>query len=82
MTPASSGKIRRFTLYGDCRKGRRPSYATAAAPEDASRLYEYFCERVRGLGLDVATGVFRANMDVSLVNNGPVTLLLDSRKTF
>ena len=74
--------VSQFTLYGDCRKGRRPSYATAAAPEDASRLYEYFCERVRGLGLDVATGVFRANMDVSLVNNGPVTLLLDSRKTF
>ena len=74
--------VSQFTLYGDCRKGRRPSYATAAAPEDASRLYEYFCERVRGLGLDVATGVFRANMDVSLVNNGPVTLLLDSRKAF
>jgi D-tyrosyl-tRNA(Tyr) deacylase len=74
--------VSQFTLYGDCRKGRRPSYAGAAASEDAQRLYEYFCERVRGFGLTLATGVFRATMDVSLVNDGPVTLLLDSRKTF
>lgn len=74
--------VSQFTLYGDARKGRRPSYVDAAPPEEASRLYEAFVERVRPSGLDVATGVFRAMMDVSLVNEGPVTILLDSRRAF
>lgn len=74
--------VSQFTLYGDARKGRRPSYVDAAPPEEASRLYEAFVERVRPSGLDVATGVFRAMMDVSLVNQGPVTILLDSRRAF
>jgi D-tyrosyl-tRNA(Tyr) deacylase len=74
--------VSQFTLYGDARKGRRPSYADAASPEEASRLYELFVERVRPSGLHVGTGVFRAMMDVSLVNEGPVTILLDSRRVF
>ena len=74
--------VPQFTLYGDCRKGRRPSYVDAAPPEEADRLFRYFAERVRASGLTVAQGVFRAAMDVSLVNRGPVTLLLDSRRSF
>jgi D-tyrosyl-tRNA(Tyr) deacylase len=74
--------VSQFTLYGDCRRGRRPSYVEAAAPEEAQRLYERFCAQLRAAGAPVAQGVFRADMDVSLVNRGPVTLLLDSRKTF
>ena len=74
--------ISQFTLMGDARKGRRPSYGAAASPEDAERLYSSFVERLRPSGLEVATGVFRAMMDVALVNQGPVTLLLDSRKQF
>jgi len=74
--------VSQFTLYGDARKGRRPSYVDAAPPEEAKRLYEHFVARVRPSGLDVATGVFRATMDVALVNEGPVTLLLDSRRQF
>jgi D-tyrosyl-tRNA(Tyr) deacylase len=74
--------VSQFTLLGDARKGRRPSYMDAAPPEEAKRLYEVFAERVRGAGLQVATGVFRADMDVALVNEGPVTLLLDSRRAF
>jgi D-tyrosyl-tRNA(Tyr) deacylase len=74
--------VSQFTLYGDCRRGRRPGYSEAAAPEEASRLYAYFAERVRAAGLSVAEGVFRAMMDVELLNQGPVTLLLDSRKGF
>ncbi len=74
--------VSQFTLLGDARKGRRPSFIEAAAPEEAQRLYELFCARLRGLGAEVATGVFRALMDVALVNHGPVTLLLDSRKLF
>jgi D-tyrosyl-tRNA(Tyr) deacylase len=74
--------VSQFTLFGDARKGRRPSYSEAAPPEEASRLYERFVERLRPSGLEVATGVFRAMMDVALVNHGPVTLLLDSRKLF
>jgi len=74
--------VSQFTRYGDCRRGRRPDYSDAAAPEQAQRLYLYFVERVRQSGLRVAEGVFRAMMDVSLVNQGPVTLLLDSRKGF
>ena len=74
--------VPQFTLLGDCRKGRRPSYVEAAPPEEADRLFRYFVERVRAAGLPVAEGVFRADMDVSLVNRGPVTLLLDSRRVF
>lgn len=74
--------ISQFTLYGDVRKGRRPSYATAAAPNEASRLYEAFNEALRAHGIPVETGVFQATMDVHLVNDGPVTILLDSHKTF
>jgi len=74
--------VSQFTLYGDARRGRRPSYVDAAPPEEANRLYERFVSRVRPSGLEVATGVFRATMDVALVNEGPVTLLLDSRRQF
>jgi D-tyrosyl-tRNA(Tyr) deacylase len=74
--------VSQFTLYGDARKGRRPSFIDAAPPEEANRLYRHFVERARGSGLTVAEGVFRAMMDVSLVNRGPVTILLDSRRQF
>lgn len=74
--------VSQFTLLGDCRKGRRPSYSTAAAPEVAERLYERFVEAVRAAGVEVAIGQFRQHMEVSLTNSGPVTLLLDSRKQF
>ena len=74
--------VSQFTLYGDSRRGRRPGYSDAAPPEEAERLYAHFVTRVRESGLVVAQGVFRAMMDVSLVNQGPVTLLLDSRKAF
>jgi len=74
--------VPQFTLYGDCRKGRRPSYTEAAPPDEANRLFRYFTERVRASGLQVEEGVFRATMDVSLVNHGPVTLLLDSQRLF
>lgn len=74
--------VSQFTLLGDARRGRRPSYVSAARPEDADRLYGRFVEALRESGLEVATGVFRAMMDVALVNRGPVTILLDSRKTF
>jgi D-tyrosyl-tRNA(Tyr) deacylase len=74
--------VSQFTLFGDARKGRRPSYVDAAAPDEANRLYRSFVERARASGVSVAEGVFRAMMDVSLVNQGPVTLLLDSRKLF
>jgi D-aminoacyl-tRNA deacylase len=74
--------VSQFTLYGDVRRGRRPSYSDAAEPEKANALYEYFVERVRSLGMKVGTGVFQATMKVSLVNEGPVTILLDSRKLF
>ncbi len=74
--------VSQFTLLGDSRKGRRPSYSEAAPPEEANRLYERFVEHLRPSGLPLATGVFRAMMDVDLVNHGPVTILLDSRKLF
>jgi D-tyrosyl-tRNA(Tyr) deacylase len=71
--------VSQFTLYGDCRKGRRPSYAAAARPERAVRLYERFNELLRARGLKVETGQFGAMMEVSLTNDGPVTLIVDSR---
>jgi D-tyrosyl-tRNA(Tyr) deacylase len=74
--------VSQFTLLGDARRGRRPSYIEAAPPADANRLYERFVSALRPSGLKVATGVFRAMMDVALVNQGPVTILLDSRKLF
>jgi D-aminoacyl-tRNA deacylase len=74
--------VSQFTLLGDARHGRRPGYTAAAAPETANRLYELFVAKLRSSGLTVETGVFRAMMDVALVNQGPVTILLDSRKLF
>ena len=74
--------VSQFTLLGDCRKGRRPSFGTAAPPELADRLIELLVERARALGVTVVTGRFRATMQVELVNEGPVTLLLDTRLGF
>jgi D-tyrosyl-tRNA(Tyr) deacylase len=74
--------VSQFTLYGDARGGRRPSFISAAPPELAKALYEEFCEALRNLGVNVATGIFQAMMSVELVNEGPVTILLDSEKTF
>ncbi|WP_406700973.1 D-aminoacyl-tRNA deacylase [Singulisphaera sp. Ch08] len=74
--------VSQFTLLGDCRGGRRPSFTEAAEPTEADRLYRYFVDRVAATGLNVATGVFRAMMKVELINDGPVTLLLESRKAF
>jgi D-aminoacyl-tRNA deacylase len=74
--------ISQFTLYGDARGQRRPSFISAAAPEKASDLYEEFNSALRALGVTVATGIFQAMMSVELVNEGPVTILLDSDKTF
>lgn len=73
--------VSEFTLYGDCRKGRRPSYADAASPEAAWPLYNSFVESLKSFGANVETGEFRAMMDVELVNDGPVTLLLDSDRS-
>ena len=70
--------VSQLTLWGDCRKGRRPSFTSAAPPELAEPLYELFVEQVAGQGIRVATGQFAAQMDVALVNDGPVTLLLES----
>lgn len=74
--------VSQFTLYGDCRKGRRPSYAEAALPADAEPLYRELVTRLRASGRVVHEGIFRAMMRVQLVNDGPVTLLLDSRRSF
>jgi len=71
--------VSQFTLYGDCRKGKRPNFMAAARPEHAEALYEQFNARLRARGLTVETGKFGAMMDVALVNDGPVTLILDSR---
>ncbi len=70
--------VSQFTLYGDCRKGRRPNFMAAARPEQAERLYDQFNEALRALGLTVETGRFGAMMEVSLINDGPVTLILES----
>lgn len=74
--------VSQFTLYGDVRRGKRPSFDAAAPPEQARRLYEYLVERLRGLEIPCQTGVFQAMMQVDLVNDGPVTILLDSEKGF
>lgn len=74
--------VSEFTLYGDCRKGRRPNYTRAAPPDEALLLYNAFVESLKALGVKVETGEFRAMMDVELVNDGPVTVLLDSDRTF
>ncbi len=74
--------ISQFTLYGDARKGRRPSFIRAADPDLGQQLYEQFVEHLRSLGITVATGIFQADMQVELVNDGPVTILLDSDKQF
>jgi D-tyrosyl-tRNA(Tyr) deacylase len=74
--------VSQFTLYGDARGQRRPSFIAAAPPEQAKKLYEQFSEALRRLGITVATGMFGAMMSVELVNEGPVTILLDSEKTF
>ncbi len=77
-TGGSALVVSQFTLYADCRRGRRPGFTGSAAPEEGERLYEVFCSALRGLGIPVETGVFRAHMDVSLTNDGPVTIWLDS----
>ena len=74
--------VSQFTLYGDTRRGKRPSFDAAARPERARTLYEHFVQRVRALGLRCETGQFQAAMQLELVNDGPVTILLDSEKTF
>ena len=74
--------VSQFTMYGDARGGRRPSFIAAAPPEQAKARYEEFCEALGKLGVRVATGIFQAMMSVELVNEGPVTILLDSEKTF
>lgn len=74
--------VSQFTLLGDARKGNRPGFSDAAPPEEANALYQAVCDLLRARGLPVAQGVFRAHMEVELVNDGPVTILLDSRKLF
>ena len=74
--------VSQFTLWGDCRKGRRPSFVAAAEPAKAEALYEAFINHARSLGVTVASGRFQEMMEVSLINDGPVTLLLDSKKQF
>ncbi len=74
--------VSQFTLYGDCRRGRRPSFEKAASSDDAEKLYNSFVKRIKESGLRVQTGKFGALMDIQLVNHGPVTILLDSNKLF
>jgi D-aminoacyl-tRNA deacylase len=81
-TRGSALVVSQFTLYGDARGQRRPSYIAAAPPERAKALYEEFSAALRGFGVNVATGIFQAMMSVELVNEGPVTILLDSGRTF
>ena len=81
-TKGSALVVSQFTLYGDARGQRRPSFVSAAPPELAKQLYEEFCEAMKRLGITVATGIFQAMMSVELVNEGPVTILIDSDKTF
>src|SRR5580692_3242774 len=84
ITAVSGGilVVSQFTLYGDVRRGKRPSFDAAAAPQRARQLYEYFVERIRAAGLPCQTGRFQEMMQVELVNDGPVTILLDSSKIF
>jgi D-tyrosyl-tRNA(Tyr) deacylase len=81
-TGGSALVVSQFTIYGDARGQRRPSFIAAAPPEQAKKLYEEFSEALRRLGVTVATGIFQAMMSVELINEGPVTILLDSDKTF
>ena len=81
-TKSSALVVSQFTLYGDARGQRRPSFISAAPPELAKKLYEEFCEALKRLGIGVATGIFQAIMSVELINEGPVTILVDSDKTF
>ena len=74
--------VSQFTLYGDCRKGRRPSFIAAARPEKADPLYQAFMDEISRLGVPVKAGIFQAMMDIELINDGPVTMLLDSNKLF
>ncbi|NTV91630.1 MAG: D-tyrosyl-tRNA(Tyr) deacylase [Clostridiales bacterium] len=74
--------VSQFTLYGDCRRGNRPGFDRAARPEEAERLYEYFVERCRSHQIKVETGRFQTDMEVGLKNDGPVTIMMDSRKEF
>ena len=74
--------VSQFTLYGDCRKGRRPNFMNALSGEEAEKLYEEFLRMIREENIVVETGVFGADMEVSIINDGPVTLLIDSKKTF
>ncbi len=74
--------VSQFTLHGDCRRGRRPSFSTSARPEKAEPYYQKFVEIVRSKGIHVETGIFGAHMLVSLINDGPVTILVDSKKVF
>jgi D-tyrosyl-tRNA(Tyr) deacylase len=74
--------VSQFTLFGDCRKGRRPSFSQAAPPDQAKQLYETFMTEVEKMGITTASGEFQAMMEVSMVNDGPVTLLVDSQKKF
>ena len=74
--------VSQFTLYGDCRKGKRPSFSKAAPPEEAKALFDQAVDKVKEHGIHVETGIFQAEMQVELINDGPVTLLLDSKKEF
>lgn len=74
--------VSQFTLYGDVRKGKRPSFSTSAHPDKAKKIYNQFVERCKDKGIRTEKGIFGANMEVNLLNNGPVTILIDSKKTF